>query len=196
MPEKLPKGSRTLFERGPQAARRRGSRQKFGGNNSEEADRHLLNYHETFRDGSEDDRNFRLTRSIVVAARRWRKVANDRIRPLGQTMARWEAMFLVAFSGPGLTQSELARLISVSGPTMVRMLDQLAQEGLIKRFQSDVDARVTTNEITPKGLAAIAQIMNASNQTRREVVQGIEPEKLEVCLEVLNLILRRLDELD
>ena len=105
-------------------------------------------------------------------------------------------MFLVAFSGPGLTQSELARLISVSGPTMVRMLDQLAQEGLIKRFQSDVDARVTTNEITPKGLAAIAQIMNASNQTRREVVQGIEPEKLEVCLEVLNLILRRLDELD
>jgi DNA-binding MarR family transcriptional regulator len=110
-------------------------------------------------------------------------------------MPRWEAMFLVAFSGRGLTQSELARLISVSGPTMVRMLDQLAQEGLIRRFQSDVDARVTTNEITPKGLTAVAQIMDASNQLRREVVQGIEQEKLEVCLDVLDRILRRLDEL-
>jgi len=131
----------------------------------------------------------------VVSARRWRKIANDRIRPLHQTMARWETLYLVAFSGTGLTQTELARLISVEGPTMVRMLDQLGNEGLISRYQSASDGRVTTNEITEKGMTAVRDIMQVTNHLRAEVFADIDTDKLDVCLEVLAQVLHRLDDL-
>ena len=159
------------------------------------ADRHLLNYHKRFPDSEEGTRHFRLTRAIVIAGRRWRKVANDRIKDVGQTMARWETLFLVAYSQNALTQGDLAKAISVEGPTMVRMLDSLARDGLITREQSDVDRRVTINRITPRGEEVINRIMVITNGLRAELVEGLEPEKVAITLEVLDHILNRLDEL-
>lgn len=159
------------------------------------SERHLLNYRTHFPEEASDYDYFRMTRAIVTAARRWRKVANDRVKPLEQTMARWETLFLVAFADGEVTQSELARLISVEGPTMVRMLDVLARDGLIERRQSETDARVTTNRITPAGTSVITEIMAVTNQLRSEVLGGIDPGEMSVALKVLNQILRKLDEL-
>lgn len=167
----------------------------FSGHGIGAADRSAANYRDQFRQGTDDEMYFRTTRAIVVAARRWRKLANDRVKAVGQTMARWETLFLVAYSGQDLSQGELARLISVEGPTMVRMLDILARDGLIERRQSDTDRRVTYNSITPKGEAVIRDIMAITNAFREELLSDIEPEKLAITLETLSLILRRLDEL-
>jgi DNA-binding MarR family transcriptional regulator len=155
-------------------------------------DERLAEYHRQYG-GETDDLYYRATRDIVVAGRRWRKLANDKIRPTGQTMARWETLFLVAFSGHALTQGELARLISIEGPTLVRMLDVLAKEGLIERKQSEIDRRVTTNAITPAGRAAIDQIMGVTNALRAEILQGIDPKELETTLKVLGQIIERID---
>jgi MarR family transcriptional regulator for hemolysin len=110
-------------------------------------------------------------------------------------MARWETLFLVAFSGEELTQGELARLISVEGPTMVRMLDTLAKDGLIERRQSDSDRRVTVNSITPKGMRVIRQIMAVTNVLRADLLKDIDPRKLAITIETLTQVLRRLDEM-
>ena len=166
-----------------------------GGYSVPDSDRHLISYHRHFIAGSENDTFYRATRAIVVAARRWRKIANDRVKAIGQTMARWETLFLVGFSGEELTQTELARLISVEGPTMVRMLDVLARDGLIERKQSETDRRVTTNRITPDGTKVIGDIMGITNELRRELLSDIDPERLEVCIDVLSQVLRRLDQM-
>ena len=166
-----------------------------GGYSVPDSDRHLISYHRHFVAGSENDTFYRATRAIVVAARRWRKIANDRVKAIGQTMARWETLFLVGFSGEELTQTELARLISVEGPTMVRMLDVLARDGLIERKQSETDRRVTTNRITPDGTKVIGDIMGITNELRRELLSDIDPERLEVCIDVLSQVLRRLDQM-
>src|SRR3954453_10810747 len=76
-------------------------------------DERLAKYHRLHADSDADDLYYRATRDIVVAGRRWRKLANERIRPTGHTMARWETLFLVAFSDHALTQGELARLLNV-----------------------------------------------------------------------------------
>lgn len=190
-------GDRTEQKRGPKAAPARkivmpAPRAPVGGFPIDMAERHLINYRRASGDPS-GDLHFRATRAIVVAARRWRKVANDRLKPLDQTMARWETLFLVAYSEEKLTQSELARLISVEGPTMVRMLDALARDGLIEREQSATDRRVTVNRITDKGRHAIEEIMAITNDLRSELLEGIDPKKLAVAVEVLGMILRRLD---
>lgn len=156
-------------------------------------DERLAEYHRAHSQGEDDDLHYRATRDIVVAGRRWRKLANERIRPTGHTMARWETLFLVAFSDHALTQGELARLISIEGPTLVRMLDVLAKEGLIERRQSEIDRRVTTNAITAKGREAIDQIMAVTNALRHEVLQGIDPQELRTTLKVLGQIIERID---
>jgi MarR family transcriptional regulator, transcriptional regulator for hemolysin len=156
-------------------------------------DDRLAEYHRVHHEDGDGDLPYRTTREIVVAGRRWRKLANDRIRPTGHTMARWETLFLVAFSDHALTQSELAREISIEGPTLVRMLDVLAKEGLIERRQSEIDRRVTTNAITQRGLEAIDQIMAITNALRAEVLQGIDPGELRTTLKVLAQIIERID---
>jgi DNA-binding MarR family transcriptional regulator len=158
------------------------------------ADRRLSNYRKQFIGGAENEAYFRATRAIVTAARRWRKLANDRVKNIGQTMARWETLFLVALSGDEITQGELARLISVEGPTMVRMLDVLAKDGLIARRQSSTDRRVTTNRIMPKGMHAIRDIMDITDKLRAEVMGNIDDRRLEIFTDVLTQILRNIDE--
>ncbi len=196
-------GARSRQKRGPKAARPRSELMKaqteriagHGGYRLGDTERHLLNYKLHFQETGGDDQFFRTTRAIVTAARRWRKLANDRVKVVGQTMARWETLFLVAFTGDELTQSELAHLISVEGPTMVRMLDVLARDGLIERQQSDADRRVTTNRITPKGTQVIADLMAITNDLRREVLGDIDRDRLAITVEVLGEILRKLDEI-
>jgi DNA-binding MarR family transcriptional regulator len=157
-------------------------------------DERLAKYHRLHSGSDVEDLYYRATRDIVVAGRRWRKLANERIRPTGHTMARWETLFLVAFSEHALTQGELARLLNVEGPTLVRMLDVLSKEGLIERKQSEIDRRVTTNAITPKGRQAIDDIMGVTNALRMDVLRGLDPGELATCLKVLGQIIERIDE--
>lgn len=200
--DKRPK-TRIQQKRGPKpAAKPAKSRQyrdleglMYGGFSIDRSERHLRNYHR-FGGGSEsDDEHFRITRAFVVAARRWRKLANDRIKPLDQTMSRWETLYLVAYSDAELNQTELARLIGVEGPTMIRMLDALAREGLIERQQSHHDLRVTINRITDKGRQVITEIMRVTNDLRHDVLQGVDLEELKIANRVLSHILRRLENL-
>src|SRR5450631_1642620 len=190
-------GPRSLLRRGPRAApheSKRSASNLAAGESVDDADRRLRNYRNHFTEGAENEAYFRATRAIVTAARRWRKLANERVKAIGQTMARWETLFLVALSSDEITQSELARLISVEGPTMVRMLDVLAKEGLIVRRQSASDRRVTTNRITAKGMRAIRDIMEITDRLRSEVMGGVDPRQLEVFLDVLTQILRSIDD--
>jgi MarR family transcriptional regulator for hemolysin len=196
MPDEKAKLSRTAYKRGPKPSPADDIFARQTQRIAEmQSERHLVGYHKHFRKGTADDTYFRVTRALVVAARRWRKVANERVKELGQTMARWETLFLVAYSDDELTQSELARLISVEGPTMVRMLDVLAKDGLIERRQSDTDRRMTTNRITPKGELVIDEIMAMTNLLRADLLRDIDPDKLTVFLEVLSRLLLKLDEM-
>jgi len=160
-----------------------------------ELDARLANYHRLYGGGEEDDLYYRMTRDIVVSGRRWRKLANERIKAAGQTMARWETLFLVAFSGQELTQGDLARLIGIEGPTLVRMLDLLAKEGLIARRQSAADGRMTVNTITPQGREVIDRVMGVTNRMRAELLQDIDPAELKVTLKVLGQVIDRLEEM-
>ena len=167
---------------------------RFGGFPIDEATRHLSTFYADAQPDEQDINFFRTTRALVVAARRWRKLANDRVKSVGQSMARWEALYLLACAREQLSQSELAKLIGIEGPTMVHMLNALERDGLIERSQSQVDRRVTHNRITEKGRQATRDIMAITNELRADILQDIPPEKLAIALEVLEQIHTRLDD--
>ena len=204
MPPEPSRKTRLQHKRGPKPADRPAEPPSgrpveglmYGGFSVDHSDRHLDNYHHSEPDSEADDLYFKLTRALVVAARRWRKVANDRVRPLEQTMAQWETLYLVAYSGEELNQSQMSRLLGVHGPTMLRMLDSLARRGLIERQQSHQDLRVTINRITPRGREVIRRIMGITNELRREVLAEIGEDELRTAGRVLVQMLRTLDRID
>lgn len=204
MDGEAPRKTRLQQKRGPKPAARPAKVKKTraveglmeGGFSFDHSDKHLVNYHRLNPDSEADDLYFRMTRALVVAARRWRKVANDRLKPLEQTMVQWETLYLVAYSGEELNQSQLSRLLGVHGPTMLRMLDSLARKGLIERQQSHEDLRVTINRITPAGRAVITRIMRLSNELRRDVLGDVDEQELRIAIKVLAQMLRALDRID
>lgn len=204
MDEERPRKTRVEQKRGPKPAVRPPKAERTraveglmeGGFSVDHSEKHLVNYHRVDPDSEADDLYFNVTRALVVAARRWRKVANDRLKPLEQTMVQWETLYLVAYSGEELNQSQLSRLLGVHGPTMLRMLDSLARKGLIDRQQSHEDLRVTINRITPKGRAVISRIMKLSNELRRQVLSDVNESDLRIAVKVMGQMLRTLDKID
>ena len=204
MPADPSRKTRLQHKRGPKPADRAAEPQlgrpveglMYGGFSVDHSEQHLRNYHRFDPDSEADDLYFRLTRALIVATRRWRKLANDRLRPLEQTMAQWETLYLVAYSGEELNQSQLSRLLGVHGPTMLRMLDSLARRGLIERQQSHQDLRVTINRITPAGREVVSRIMGMTNALRREVLADIDRDELRTAGKVLAQMLRTLDRID
>jgi len=204
MDEERPRKTRLEQKRGPKPASKAVKPKKSrtveglmeGGFSVDHSEKHLVNYHRVDPDSEADDLYFKATRALVVAARRWRKVANDRLKPLEQTMAQWETLYLAAYSGEELNQSQLSRLLGVHGPTMLRMLDSLARRGLIERQQSHEDLRVTINRITPRGRNVISRIMRLSNELRREVLSDVDEQELRIAVKVMGQMLRTLETID
>jgi MarR family transcriptional regulator, transcriptional regulator for hemolysin len=192
--------SRSDFRRGPGKARSSPVESDpetvpFGGYGLLEAGRHMAGIAPDCGIDHGDPTYFALTRAIVVAARRWRRVANDRIRHLEQNMSRLEILYLVGYSGKDLNQSQLARLISVKGSTMVHMLNALAQEGLIERHQNPADRRVTLNRITEPGRATVRNIMQELTVLRDEIYGQFDQKQLQDTLTTMDALLVRLERM-
>jgi hypothetical protein len=95
-----------------------------------ESDELLDEYKRHYRVGSEVDLQLRLTRGFSMLARRWRKYLDEHLRRIGQSQARWEALFAVAMSREGSALGTIAKRVGVEGPTFVRMIAQFEREGL------------------------------------------------------------------
>jgi len=143
--------------------------------------------------GSRQALNFRFTGRLNLIARRYRTRLNEVLRQIGQSQARWDALFWISVSGEGATQIELAERIGVEGPTLVTMLHKLEQEGLVVRHKAEGDGRAKTIRLTPAAEQALAQIAALSGPFRDGLLDDISDEDLSLCLSVLNRVMERLD---
>ena len=143
--------------------------------------------------GSRAALNFHFTGRLNLIARRYRTRLNEILRRIGQSQARWDALFWISVSGEGATQRELAERIGVEGPTLVTMLHKLEQEGLVERQSAEVDRRAKTIRLSPVAEEALAQIAGLSGPFRDDLLADISDQDLEICLSVFNRILERID---
>jgi MarR family transcriptional regulator for hemolysin len=143
--------------------------------------------------GSRAHLNFRFTGRMNLIARRYRTRLNEVLRQIGQSQARWEALFWISVSGEDATQSELADSMGVEGPTLVRMLHKLEEEGLVERRGAEGDRRAKTIRLSPAAEQALARIAALSGPFRDDLLQDISDEDLEVCLSVFDRLMARLE---
>ncbi len=154
-----------------------------------ETDELLEEYKKHYRVGSEVDLQLRLTRGFTMVARRWRKYLDEHLRRIGQSQARWEALFAVAMSREGSALGTIAKRVGVEGPTFVRMIAQFEREGLVKRFESSTDRRASIIRITPKGEQVLAQMRDLTTKVRKQFLGELSVEDVRRMLDMLEHML-------
>jgi MarR family transcriptional regulator, transcriptional regulator for hemolysin len=154
-----------------------------------ESDELLDEYKRHYRIGSETDLQLRLTRGFTLVTRRWRKYLDEHLRRIGQSQARWEALFAVAMTREGSALGAIARRVGVEGPTFVRMIAQFEREGLVKRLASSEDRRASIIRITPKGEAALTEMRDLTTRVRKEFLGDLSVDEVKRMLEMLEHML-------
>jgi DNA-binding MarR family transcriptional regulator len=78
----------------------------------------------------------------------------------------------------GLSQAELARVVAIEPPTIVRTIDRMVRDGLVTRVPDHDDGRVTRIYLTDRGrslrdeLVPKAVAVNARNASRMTEAEG------------------------
>ena len=130
--------------------------------------------------------------TISRTARTWRTKLDERLSPLGLTQARWLVLIHLSRMGGESLQKELAFIVGVEGPTLVRVLDGLERLGLVQRLGVEGDKRARLIRLTSKADSVISDIMRIGIKLRGEALAGISDEDLESFFRVLEVILANL----
>ncbi len=140
-----------------------------------------------------DQAQFRVAFKIVLVARLWRSRFADRMKALNQTDARWSALYMIADAENGINQTNLADRLGVRGPTLVRLLDNLEADGLVKRIAIAGDRRAKLVLIEKAGRKVLAEVDVHAARMRKDLFSGVSDEDLDTALRVLRHLSSRLD---
>src|SRR5690606_10989024 len=125
-----------------------------------------------YRDG-DTTRDIRLTVNLVIVARRWRSLLDDRLRLVGQSSARMEALAAIINSPSLSAQVDIAKRLRIEGPTMTRMLDTLEKDGLVERLADPADRRTKQLRLTAAGEEILAAIFEIADEMRARLLDGL-----------------------
>jgi MarR family transcriptional regulator for hemolysin len=134
-----------------------------------------------------------LTIHMVLAARRWRALLDERLRPLGQSSARMEALSAILNAPEPSSQIDIAKRLRIEGPTMTRMIDSLAEDGLVERRPAPGDRRTKHLALTPAGEAALQAIFEVADPLREQLLEGLPASRIEQLTRDFAQMLGKLD---
>ncbi len=131
---------------------------------------------------------------LHLAAHGWKTALDRRLRPTGLSRSSW-MMLLHVSRHDGITQSELADQLGVEAATLVRLVDRMENEGLLRRQLSATDRRVKHLHLSADGEKAVERIWATATQLRKEILSGIGEEEISAAFAVLTRIRTKVEEL-
>jgi MarR family transcriptional regulator for hemolysin len=138
------------------------------------------------------NREFAFTLNDV--ARLLRTYADYKAAQFGMTRAQW-AVLVRLDRAEGLNQSELAEMLDLQPITLTRLLDKLADSGLIERRPDPGDRRAKRLFLTPAARPLLEHLSVVGEETMAAVLEGLEPQTIERMIGQLDTVrdnLRRL----
>ena len=131
--------------------------------------------------------NRELAFAINDVARLLRTYADHEARRFGMTRAKWAVLArLDRFEG--LKQAELAEMLDLQPITLTRLLDGLAENGLIERRPDPDDRRAKRLFLTPAARPLLERLTALGEDLMVTALAGLEPPELDALLGRLNLV--------
>lgn len=127
-----------------------------------------------------DERAFAQT--LLRLARIYRREVNRALAAHGISDAKAMPVLHIARAGGGMRQGVLAEEVGVEGPSMVRILDQLCQTGLVERRDDPTDKRAKTLHLTAEGQALAKDVEDAVQVVRAQMLAQVSDADLSAAL--------------
>lgn len=129
---------------------------------------------------------------LGMVARLWRAEIDRRLAAFGLTESRWLTLLHLSRLPEPVTQRELAESIGVQGPTLVRALDRLEDEGLIERRAEAADRRTKSVHLGAGAAPVLEQIEAVTAAVRAEIFSCVSEEDVATCVRVFERLALKL----
>jgi MarR family transcriptional regulator, transcriptional regulator for hemolysin len=112
-----------------------------------------------------------------------------RARQTGLPITRRQAAVVLYIARhEGVSQAEVANWLDIEPIALVRMLDKLAEEGLVERRAHPTDRRVRTLWLAPGAAPVVERILDVNQAIREEAFAGAPPGTRDALIEALTVV--------
>jgi MarR family transcriptional regulator for hemolysin len=125
--------------------------------------------------------------TIMDVARMLRTYADQRGRQFGISRAQWVVLVRLDRT-EGLKQSELAEILDLQPISLTRLLDRLAENGLIERRPDPNDRRANRLYLKPAARPLLKQLAELGGDMMDDVLAGLSDKSNERLLQDLSTI--------
>jgi MarR family transcriptional regulator for hemolysin len=134
-----------------------------------------------------DDLRRNISLKLASIARQMRAHFDEAVAELGVTRSQWTVVMAVS-RRPGLTQRAVAEALEISEASAGRLIDRLANEGLVERRPKEDDKRAYAVFLTDAGERLTGQLSEVGRQSESTAYGGIPEEDLQQLEKLLETI--------
>jgi DNA-binding MarR family transcriptional regulator len=116
---------------------------------------------------------YRLQRATSTAMLRYKAVFAE----FGLRRTTFSCLSLIV-DAPGLRQSQLGATLAIERPNLVKIVEDLAQAGLVRRETAKSDSRAYALYPTPKGEALFREALSAVQKLDGQIAEGLSTEEI------------------
>lgn len=131
-----------------------------------------------------------LGKRLNMANRAVRALLEDRIAVHGINLATWVTLNVLVAHGP-ILHRDLAHMLGIEGPTLVRKLHALERDGLIARDDDPDDRRATRIQLTKKGLAFYRKVRPDVEAVDASIAAGLTRAQQTELHRLLDVVMER-----
>ena len=121
---------------------------------------------------------------INRVARAFANRLGDELRAHGVGIGQW-AVLLHLWSVDGMTQAQLSRRVAIEQPTMVRTVDRMERDGLVRRTPDPDDRRATRVTLTEHGWNLRDALVPLAAGVNRDATKALTDDEVETLRRLL-----------
>lgn len=140
----------------------------------------------------QDPDRTRFGQLVISVARLWRRAADKALDDCGLSHATAMPLVMLSRLGDNLRQGVLADHLGFEGPSVVRIVDLLVEEGLVVRAGDAADRRAKIVSLTDAGRQRVVEIEHTLTRLRAELLSEVDPDELRGAVRLLDRLETRL----
>lgn len=121
---------------------------------------------------------------LARASGHYRLAMDMALKPIGMDVPRWRVLAILSEHEPA-SVSELCEHAVIRLSTMTRIVQRLAEAGLVSTCQREADGRVTEVSLTDPGREAAAQVHKQASRIFRQGFEGFSAKEVMALNEML-----------
>ena len=158
-------------------------------------DKWATRFHEHYTRDSRLEKEFLLTRGLVIAARRWTSYVDVLVKQrTGISRAQWQTLSALMHCDGPVTVGDLSRNMHVKWPTAIRVLKELEALELISSEPDPADARARLIAITKEGEHIMEEVREVLDPTRARILSALSDEEMVAGTRLLGVLMREIGE--